>query len=239
MAHDGPDKPPKAPGDVYRPDTEKDEAYDRQHGERSDARSVHTMASAHSTIADHQDVENANEILRRTYTPKNPIELVPRSKRRGLFARFALVAEITNPYDYSNNLKWFITFIVSVAGAAAPVGSAILLRKKHINIGRRKYNANMLDSGTDAGGAGPRRNASHHQHGGSTVYVVHGHLPALVVGIFRDPWSPDHLPDFLCPLCRLFRAQCCFAHHHHAHRYATPCWRGRSVRASSWRRHDI
>ncbi|RVX74858.1 hypothetical protein B0A52_01135 [Exophiala mesophila] len=127
MAYDGQDSPPRAPGDVPRPDPEKDEVHHRYPHATDDARSVHTNASAHSTIADHHDVENVNEILRRTYTPKNPIEIVPRSKRRGLFARFTLIAEVTNPYDYSNNLKWFITFIVSVAGAAAPVGSAILL----------------------------------------------------------------------------------------------------------------
>jgi multidrug resistance protein len=39
------------------------------------------------------------------------------------------VAEVQNPYDYSNKLKWFVTFIVAFAAAAAPMGSTIFFRK--------------------------------------------------------------------------------------------------------------
>ncbi len=58
-----------------------------------------------------------------------PPVLVPRSQRRGLFGRFALLAEITEPKHYSRRTKWWITFIVAMAAIAAPMGSAIILRK--------------------------------------------------------------------------------------------------------------
>ena len=56
---------------------------------------------------------------------------VPRSQRRGLFGRFTLVAEVEEPKDYAKRTKWFITFIVSMAAMAAPMGSAIFFRKCH------------------------------------------------------------------------------------------------------------
>lgn len=99
-----------------------------QDAETKSVRTVHSVApSEHSTIADgnNHDIEAA---LRRTLTAKKPITKVARSQRRGLFARYALVAEVTEPKDYKNNTKWFITFIIAIAGAAAPVGSAIIFR---------------------------------------------------------------------------------------------------------------
>ena len=53
---------------------------------------------------------------------------VPRSQRRGLFGRFSLLAEITEPKHYSRGIKWWITFIVASAALAAPMGGAIILR---------------------------------------------------------------------------------------------------------------
>lgn len=52
---------------------------------------------------------------------------VARKDRRGLFARFAVVAEVTEPYAYSRPLKWWLTFVISVAGSAAPMASSIIL----------------------------------------------------------------------------------------------------------------
>ncbi|OAA68113.1 major facilitator superfamily transporter multidrug resistance [Niveomyces insectorum RCEF 264] len=51
--------------------------------------------------------------------------VVPRSQRRGLFGRFAILPEIERPYEYDNKTKWTITLIVSLTGAAGPLGSAI------------------------------------------------------------------------------------------------------------------
>jgi multidrug resistance protein len=53
--------------------------------------------------------------------------VVPRGERRGLFARLAVIAEVTEPHDYTNKRKWMITFVVAVAAAAAPMGSSIIL----------------------------------------------------------------------------------------------------------------
>ena len=85
--------------------------------------------SSHSTIlpavrdAEPVDIETAA-----TATPRRDAVKVSQAEKRGLFGRFALVAEVVNPYDYSRKLKWFITFIVAFAAACAPMGSDILLR---------------------------------------------------------------------------------------------------------------
>lgn len=55
--------------------------------------------------------------------------MVPRSKRRGLFGQFTLLAEVENPKTYPRKTKWFITFVVAVAAAAAPLGSSIFFRE--------------------------------------------------------------------------------------------------------------
>ncbi|KAM3425089.1 hypothetical protein BST61_g7055 [Cercospora zeina] len=52
---------------------------------------------------------------------------VPKSDRRGLLARFCVFEEVTNAQDFSRRKKWTITAIVALAGAAAPMGSAIIL----------------------------------------------------------------------------------------------------------------
>lgn len=52
---------------------------------------------------------------------------VPRGERRGLFANLAVIAEVTEPHDYTRKKKWMITFVVAVAAAAAPMGSSIVL----------------------------------------------------------------------------------------------------------------
>ena len=53
---------------------------------------------------------------------------VARSKRRGLFGRFTILAEVEEPKHYSRRLKWYITFVVALAAVAAPMGSAIIFR---------------------------------------------------------------------------------------------------------------
>lgn len=62
-----------------------------------------------------------------------PLIAVPRAERRGILARFTVVPEVEKPYHYASSTKWFITFVVAVAAAAAPIGSAILLRMFTIN----------------------------------------------------------------------------------------------------------
>ncbi|CZR59762.1 related to MFS multidrug resistance transporter [Phialocephala subalpina] len=53
--------------------------------------------------------------------------VVPRYERRGLLAKWTLIAEVQSAYTYKRLTKWFITFLVALAAAAAPIGSAILL----------------------------------------------------------------------------------------------------------------
>ncbi|KAI9692167.1 MAG: hypothetical protein M1822_006397 [Bathelium mastoideum] len=55
------------------------------------------------------------------------VQKIPRSKRRGLLAQLALLPEVDDPKNYSRGKKWTITFIISIAAAAAPTGSGILL----------------------------------------------------------------------------------------------------------------
>lgn len=65
--------------------------------------------------------------LSRASSIRSPIVIVPRKERRGWLAHLALIPEVTIPTDYSNKTKWLITAIVAVSGAAAPMGSAIIL----------------------------------------------------------------------------------------------------------------
>lgn len=58
-----------------------------------------------------------------------PLSIVPRHKRRGLLGKLALIPEVDRPHDYKRSTKWLITLIISLAAAAAPMGSAIFLRK--------------------------------------------------------------------------------------------------------------
>ncbi|EMC92113.1 hypothetical protein BAUCODRAFT_276579 [Baudoinia panamericana UAMH 10762] len=62
-----------------------------------------------------------------TRSVKREAVKVPVSERRGLFARLCIFAEVIEPYDYSRGKKWFITFIIACAGAAAPMGSSLIL----------------------------------------------------------------------------------------------------------------
>lgn len=57
------------------------------------------------------------------------VTIIPRSKRRGLLGRLALIPEVSHPPEYTRKTKWLITFIVALAAAAAPMGSAILFRE--------------------------------------------------------------------------------------------------------------
>lgn len=50
---------------------------------------------------------------------------MPRARRRGLLARFAVVPEVERPYDCANSTKWGITTVAAVAAVAAPLGSSI------------------------------------------------------------------------------------------------------------------
>ena len=55
-----------------------------------------------------------------------PCPVIPRLKRRGLFATRSVVPEIEDPFQYARLTKKVITLVVSIAAAAAPMASSIL-----------------------------------------------------------------------------------------------------------------
>jgi multidrug resistance protein len=71
----------------------------------------------------HRHVTDSSSIRSKSYYPP----IVPRAERRGLLARFSVVPETTQPYLYPRRTKWFITFTIAMAAAAAPMGSAIIV----------------------------------------------------------------------------------------------------------------
>ncbi len=70
-----------------------------------------------------KDMEKVETVVQ---TPE-PVK-VPRAQQRGLFGRFSILAEVEEPKHYSRRVKWYITFIVALTGAAAPMGSAVIFR---------------------------------------------------------------------------------------------------------------
>ncbi|OTA03738.1 dityrosine transporter, required for spore wall synthesis [Trichoderma parareesei] len=62
---------------------------------------------------------------RASTTRSRALTIVPRSQRRGVLARLALVPEAERPYEYKNSTKWGITLTIALATAAAPLGSSI------------------------------------------------------------------------------------------------------------------
>ena len=54
----------------------------------------------------HRDRSRAQSSTR---SVRRNIVKVPRSQRRGLLARFTVIAEVTNPYDYPRSMKWMLT----------------------------------------------------------------------------------------------------------------------------------
>ncbi|KAI9849955.1 MAG: hypothetical protein M1837_000169 [Sclerophora amabilis] len=60
-----------------------------------------------------------------TVSLSRTVTKIPRFRRRGLFGQLTVIPEVTEPLDYNRNVKWFITFVIAAAAAAAPMGSAI------------------------------------------------------------------------------------------------------------------
>ena len=95
----------------------------------------HSLSGTSSnTVDEEHDPENPPR-LERQLTELGPPVKVARLKRRGLFGQLALESEVENPKTYPRGMKWFITFVVALAGATAPMGSAIFLRESPIQIG--------------------------------------------------------------------------------------------------------
>ena len=100
------------------------ELQEKVEGQSDPARALpKTEHAATETSPNQRDLEKSDT---ETQDPE-PIK-VPRSQRRGLFGRFAILAEVEEPKHYSRKAKWYITFIVALAAMAAPVGSQIIFR---------------------------------------------------------------------------------------------------------------
>ncbi|OOQ87176.1 putative MFS multidrug resistance transporter [Penicillium brasilianum] len=92
-----------------------------------DMDNANSRSHASSVVAGDEE-KNISETpipLARQTTELGPAVKVPRLKRRGLFGQMTLVAEVEDPKTYPRKMKWFITFIVAVAGATAPMGSSV------------------------------------------------------------------------------------------------------------------
>lgn len=94
-------------------------------GRRDTQSTLSRTDSSHSE----DDIEGNPVALSQTTSIVPPPVTVPRNKRRGLFANLAVLPEVEVPKHYDRKTKWFITFVVSVCGAAAPMGSAIFFRE--------------------------------------------------------------------------------------------------------------
>ncbi|KAJ5203245.1 hypothetical protein N7449_005324 [Penicillium cf. viridicatum] len=88
---------------------------------------THSLSGASSNTADEEHDPEDPPRLERQLTEVGPPIKVARLERRGLLGQLALVAEVENPKTYTRRMKWFITFVVALAGATAPMGSAIFL----------------------------------------------------------------------------------------------------------------
>ena len=120
--------------------------------------------------------------LSRMPTELGPAVIVPRLKRRGLLGQLTLVAEVENPKTYPRRMKWFITFIVAVAGATAPMGSSVFFRK---SIAQTQSLDNYIDltsfSFIITSGQGVEYNDYYSQPFHCTLHAKHVYLSSMVV----------------------------------------------------------
>lgn len=89
--------------------------------------SIHSSDHSH-TAAESQDEAEA-QAPRTIQRIKEPLVVVPRAERRGLFAALSILPEVQQPRDYSNSTKWFLTIIIAIASFAAPTGSSVFWRE--------------------------------------------------------------------------------------------------------------
>lgn len=107
---------------------EAHEEYER--GRRRVSHSSHSTTSSQRTQSEAHDYQVTHTVSRTQSSVRSvrrEAVKVPRSARRGLLARFCIMDEVTNAWDYPRKSKWTVTAIVALAGAAAPMGSSIVL----------------------------------------------------------------------------------------------------------------
>ena len=110
--------------------TSPDEDEKRMPSDLDSIHSQHSHPSSDSIEPIPEEKEPAQRSKSKTSSVRSrPLSIVARHKRRGLLARFALIPEVDRPYDYKRSTKWLITLIIALAAAAAPIGSAIMMRE--------------------------------------------------------------------------------------------------------------
>jgi hypothetical protein len=132
-SHQDNDGPVSHPGVSTTQDNESTKRGD------TDEESIHSHSSLGSIEAIPEDTEVPQ--LSKTKSKSSsvrsrPLSIIPRSERRGLLARFTIIPEVEQPYHYKRSTKWLITLQIAIAAAAAPMGSAILLRKSSPSLTR-------------------------------------------------------------------------------------------------------
>lgn len=93
--------------------------------------SVAENDTAFTTHPNEVDIEASRQTSRHGSVVNQPVK-VPRLNRRGLFGRLTILAEVEDPKLYPRRTKWFITFVVAIAGMAAPLGSTIIFREEFL-----------------------------------------------------------------------------------------------------------
>lgn len=111
-----------------QPDVERDPVRIKEENDQvHDPQPISRERASLSTAVEGKEKYESTTTYSNTSEPSPAV--VPRLKRRGLFGQFTLLAEVENPKTYPRKTKWFITFIVAVAGATAPMGSSIFFRE--------------------------------------------------------------------------------------------------------------
>lgn len=113
--------PPGNPQNILGPTANTDKELERTFSTISTAS---TLSSQDCGLEPPNHQPPLGPILSRIVTSRTNI--VPRRKRRGLFANLSIIPEVENPYEYARATKKLITLVVAIAGAAAPMASAIL-----------------------------------------------------------------------------------------------------------------
>lgn len=251
---DGPIEHPgvSTTSDSEAQDEKSNSALDKEFGDSkrhgslgSDDTSIHSHTSTEVEIdAILESVNNdipAQQTLSRS-SSRIPVAVpVPRSKRRGLLARLTVIPEVDNPYGYKNGTKWFITFQVAIAAAAAPMGSAILLRKycffhdhqplpsarallhpHHRNPIGGLMSENKRLTWHSSCSRRYNQKLPQHRHNRQPIccslHVKHVNIPPMVVILQRNPRPPFHLPYLLRALHIMERRLRSFHFNGHAHR---------------------
>ena len=169
---------------------------------------------------DEEDIElaQATSTAESVYPP--PVK-VPIAERRGLFARFSILAEIEEPKHYPQKTKWFITFIIALGAVAAPLGSAIIFRESFFNHDAISFAyvvclrdlLTSFPSCLTRHRSGSEYYTHRYQSFSRILHAQHVDISSLVVLILRGTRSPDNIPCIIRPLLAIQYPGCSLPEH--------------------------